>query len=233
MLALLSLSQLLELDSPEGFDVTKPEAIDISNAVLTAPDIIYSEALGIKPQIKAEQLRIQSAEKNIRIAQAGYYPSINFNSGIGTSYYKTNGYDSNSFGRQLKDNFSQYVGLSLSVPIFNRFTTRNSIRSARVALHTQQLQLEETKKALYKDIQQAYYNALASQKQCISSNAALESARTSFDLMDKKYSNGKATATEYQEQKTALLKAEATSLQSRYTFLFRQKILDFYRGIKF
>jgi len=229
-LALLSLSQLLELETPEGFDVEQPKVVDVSNAVLTSPDIIYSEALGIKPQVKAEQIRIQSAEKNIRLVQSGYYPTLHLGGGLGTSYYKTNGYNAANFGRQMKDNFNQYIGLSLSVPIFNRFSTRNSVRSARVQLHSQQLQLEETKKALYKEIQQAYYNAVAAQKQCISSDVALQSSRTSFDLMSKKYENGKANATEYQEQKTALLKAEASAIQAKYTFLFREKILNFYRG---
>lgn len=229
-LALLTLSQLLELETPEGFDVVQPDTKEVNGIILTAPDIIYSEALGIKPQIKAEQIRIQSAEKNIRLAQAGYYPTIHFGGGLGTSYYKSNGISGANFGQQMKDNFNQYVGLNLSVPIFNRFTTRNSVRAARVQLHTQQLQFEETKKALYKEIQQAYYNAVAAQKQCISSDVALQSSRTSFELMEKKYENGKANATEYQEQKTALLKAEASAIQAKYTFLFREKILNFYRG---
>lgn len=232
MLALLSLSQLLELETPEGFDVVRPEALNPNTVVLTAPDVIYSEALGIKPEVRAEQLRIESAEKNIRIARAGYYPTISFGGGIGTSYYKTSGFMAKGFGQQMKDNFSQYIGLNLSVPIFNRFSTRNNIRQAKVSLHSQQLQFEETKKNLYKNIQQAYYNAYAAQKQCISSDAALQSARTSFQLMEKKYENGKANATEYQEQKTNMLKAEATAIQSKYTFLFREKILNFYRNSK-
>lgn len=230
MLALLSLSQLLELETPEGFDVVRPDVADVNSIVITAPDIIYSEALGVKPQIKSEQIRMESAEKSIRLARSGYYPTVHFGGGLGTSYYKTNGFKANSFGSQMKDNFNQYVGLNVSVPIFNRFSTRNNIRTAKVALHTQQIQFEETKKVLYKSIQQAYYDAIASQKQCISSEVALESSRSAFNLMEKKYENGKATATEYQQQKTDFQKAEATAIQSKYTFLFRQKILDFYRG---
>lgn len=230
MLALLSLSQLLELETPEGFDVVRPDIADVNSIVITAPDIIYSEALGVKPQIKSEQIRMESAEKSIRLARSGYYPTVHLGGGLGTSYYKTNGFKANSFGSQMKDNFNQYVGLNVSVPIFNRFSTRNNIRTAKVALHTQQIQFEETKKVLYKAIQQAYYDAIASQKQCISSEVALESSRSAFNLMEKKYENGKATATEYQQQKTDFLKAEATAIQSKYTFLFRQKILDFYRG---
>jgi outer membrane protein len=149
---------------------------------------------------------------------------------MGSSYTKVSGLEAASFGTQMDDNFNQSLGISLSVPIFNRYATRNAVRQARLQVAAQQFQLEETQKALYKEIQQAYYNALAAQKQCISSDAALTASQTAFNLMQKKYENGKATATEYQESKTNLLKAESTALQSRYTFLFRQKILEFYRG---
>ena len=230
MLALLELSQLLELPTPEQFDIQQPEAISPSAVVLTAPDAIYAEALNIKPQILAGKLNVQSAEKGVRIAQAGHYPSVHFSAGMGSSYTKVSGFEAASFGKQMDDNFNQSLGISLSVPIFNRYATRNAVRQARLQVAAQQFQLEETQKALYKEIQQAYYNALAAQKQCISSDAALTASQTAFNLMQKKYENGKATATEYQESKTNLLKAESTALQSRYTFLFRQKILEFYRG---
>ncbi|MBQ6965368.1 MAG: TolC family protein [Bacteroidaceae bacterium] len=233
MLALLELSQLLELPSPEQFDIQRPETSDPTTVLLTTPDVIYSEALGIKPQIQSGLLNIQSAEKNVKVAQAGFYPSVYLSGGLGSSYYKTSGFEAASFGKQMEDNFNQSISLSLSIPIFNRFATRNNVRTARLQVVNQQLQLEETKKTLYKEIQQAYYNAIAAQKQCISSDAALQSSQTAFNLMQKKYENGKATATEFQESKTALQKAESTAIQSRYTFLFRQKLLNFYRGIAF
>jgi outer membrane protein len=231
MLALLDLSQLLELPTPEQFDIQAPTINNPSDIVLSAPDAIYAEALNIKPQILAGKLNVQSAERGVRIAQAGHYPSVRFSAGMGSNYYKTSGIKANSFGKQIEDNFNQSLGISLSVPIFNRYATRNAVRQARLQVAAQQFQLEETQKTLYKEIQQAYYNALAAQKQCISSDAALAASQTAFNLMQKKYENGKSTATEYQESKTALQKAESTALQSRYTFLFRQKILEFYRGV--
>ena len=96
MLALLDLSQLLELPTPDGFDIQQPEAGDPSAVLLTAPDIIYSEALGIKPQILASKLGVQSAEKSVKIAQAGFYPTVYFSGGMGSSYYKTSGFPSPS-----------------------------------------------------------------------------------------------------------------------------------------
>ena len=230
MLALLELSQLLELETPEGFDVVRPVVETVRGDDLPSPDLVYSEALGVKPQIQAEQTRLQSAEKSVLVAKSALYPSLHFNAGIGTSYYNTSGYAVTGFGTQLRDNFNQYFGVSLSVPIFNRLATRNNIRSARLQVHAQQLKMEQTRKSLYKEIQQAYYNAVAASRQCESSDVALSSARTAFDLMQRKYENGKATATEFQDAKTQYMRAESGQVQSRYTYLFRRKILDFYRG---
>ncbi len=232
-LALLTLSQLLELPSPEGFDIARPEILNPENTVLTDPNQIYAEASLIKPQIEAENIRLKSAERNIRIARSGYYPNINLGVGMGTNYYKTSGFPAASFNDQMRDNLNKSISLSLSIPIFNRFSTRNQIRSAKLQYQNQQLQLDETHKSLYKEIQQAYYNALAAQKQCVSSMQAEKASTMSFNLMEKKYTAGKATATEYQESKNALFKATTNRLQAQYTFLFRQKILDFYRGIQF
>ena len=231
MLALLDLSQLLELESPDGFDVARPLIDSAGMAELPSPDMIYNEALGIKPQIQAEQIRLQSAQKNVLLAKSAYYPTLYLNAGLGSSYYKTSGFESMGFGRQLRDNFNQYIGASLSVPIFNRFATRNGVRSARLQVNAQQMRLEQVKKSLYKEIQQAYYNAVAAIRQCESSDVALTSASTSFDLMQRKYENGKATLADYQDAKTKYMQAESQQILSRYTWLFRRKILDFYRGI--
>lgn len=229
-LALLDLSQLLELPTPEGFNIVKPETQPDLTTPLPLPDALFAEAVVIKPQILAEQYRLDGMQKNIRIAQSALYPSLHFGAGLGTSYYKTSGFEASSFGRQLKDNLNKYIGFSLSIPIFNRFATRNNIKNARIQQVSQHLQLEEVKKGLYKEIQQAYYNAVAAQKQCLSSQTAEAAGQSAFNLMTLKYDTGKATATEYQESKTRLMKAKADLAQAQYTYIFRVKILDFYRG---
>ena len=127
---------------------------------------------------------------------------MNFGAGLSTNYYNVSGRENGNFGAQLRDNFSQYIGLSLSIPIFNRFSTRNQVRSARIQQSNLNWQLEESKKTLYKEIQQAYYNALGAESKLQSSRTADEAAEASFLLMKEKYANGKANATEYNEART-------------------------------
>ena len=225
-LALLDLSQLIELESPEGFLLESP---DVSFALqqLTPPDEIYQTALANKPAIQAAEYRLEGSKHSVRIAQSAYYPQLNLNGSLGTNYYST---INRTFHQQMGDNFSKYVGLSLSVPIFNRFSTRNRVRSARLQRDNYELQLTETKKTLYKEIQQAWYNAVAAESKYSSSHTAAEAGAESFRLMSEKYENGKANAVEYNEAKQNLMRAQSDELQAKYEYLFRSKILDFYKG---
>ena len=228
-LSLLDLSQLLELSTPDSFDVVIPE--DVSVALPAgSPNEIFNQALTVKPSIRAQQIRVDAARTSIKIARAGYYPTLNFSAGLGTNYYKTSGYNAASFSSQIKDNFSKSLGFSLSIPIFNGFQTRNSIRKAKIGVENQQLELENARKTLYKEIQQAYYNALNSNAAYMSSKEAETAANASFDMVSKKYENGKANATEYNEAKTKRQQAEITRLQSQFQLLFNKKILAFYSG---
>lgn len=237
-LALLTLSQLLELPTPENFAISRPGATQPStdatlpspDAILPSPDAIYAEAAGSRPEIQAEQLRLQGTERSIAIARAALYPQLSLSAGLGTNYYKTSGFRAEPFSDQIKNNFSQYIGLNLSIPIFNRFQTRNNIRSAKISRETQMLQLDNTRKALYKEIQQVYYNATAAAAKYNSSSLAVRSSGNAFMLMTAKYENGKAGITEFNEAKNNYLKAESDLTQARYEYLYQTALLDFYRG---
>jgi len=227
-LSLLDLSQLIELETPEGFDVAEPDqAFELGT--LTPPDEIYATAMVSKPAIQAAEARLEGSKHSIKIAQSALYPSLNLNGSLGTSYYSTL---NRTFSEQLGDNFSRYIGLSLSIPIFNRFATRNRVRTAKLQRDNYALQLENTKKTLYKEIQQAWYNATAAESKYASSEAATEASLASFELTSKKYENGTATAVAYNEAKQNLMKAQSDELQAKYEYIFRTKILDFYKGVE-
>ena len=232
-LAILDLTQLLELPTPEGFSIVRPslESLDaLANMGLIGPDAIYAEALGVKPEILSQKLKLKGTDHNIKIQQAANYPSLSFSAGLGTNYYTTSGFPHDALGKQLENNFSQYIGLNLSVPIFNRFQTRNNIRNARIEQENQQLQLENTKKTLYKEIQQVYLNALNAQTKEKSSAEAVQSSKDAFQLMQAKYENGKATITEFNESKNNYLRSESDLVQARYENLYQHALLEFYRG---
>ncbi len=230
-LAVLELTQLLELSTPEDFSIVTPDVGDVSQTLLMSPEAIYADAVEIKPVVESAQLGVDYAELNVKKAKGAYLPSLSLSGGIGTNYYTNSKYTADPFWNQLKNNFSQYVGLNLNIPIFNRFSTRNSVRNAEINYRGQQLNLENVKKSLYKEIQQAYYNAVNSQARYSGSRDSEESARLHYELTEEKYTVGKAGIADYNDARNNWLRAESEHIQARYQCLYQTKLLDFYRGL--
>ncbi|RHU29281.1 TolC family protein [Parabacteroides sp. TM07-1AC] len=236
-LALLDLTQALELERDgENFDVLEPETGDAVEQYMSSiipPDQVYDYAVGVKPQVKEQEYLLESQKKMLKVAQAGYYPKLNFSAGYSNGYYHNFGdgdYNNAPFSDQLKNNGQKSIGFSLSIPIFNRFQVRNSVRSARIAIHNRELLMENTKKTLYKEIQQAYYNATAAQEKYVSSDKSVDASKIAFSYAEDRYGAGKSTVFEYSEAKTKYAQSLAEQTQAKYNFIFRAKILDFYHG---
>jgi len=223
--ATLEMTQLLELESPEGFVIAKPELDNEVPDVLPLPEQIYQQALGHRAAIKAEEIRTDYAKTNIALAKSGWYPTLSMNGGLVTDYYALLGRTSKGFGEQLRDNFSPYVGISLNVPIFDRLETRNNVRMAKLQLESQQIQAENVKKTLYKEIQQAYFNAVASKEKYASSQVAETSAKEAFDLETALYEAGKSTGTAFNEAKNNYMQSSANLAQAKCEFLYQVLLL--------
>lgn len=229
-MALLDMTQLLELPSPEGFSVVPPDVSVFAVETLPDPEVVYNEAVATRAAVKAEEIRLDYAQKNIALAKSSYYPTLSLNGGLVSDYYALLGHTTKSFGSQLRDNFSPYLGLSLNVPIFDRLETRNQVRVAKLQYSSQQLQMDNVRKSLYKEIQQAYYNAVAAKDKYESSRLAAESAREAFELAQARYENGKGTGTEFNEAKNNYLQSASNLAQAQYEYLYQKQLLELYRG---
>ena len=229
-LALLNLSQALNRESAAGFDVAAPALDSLSLESLRrlgSVDEVYAAAADERPHLRAERLRLRSSENNVRIARSALYPTISASRGYGTSIYDG---DPDSFWSQFRHKSSEYVGVSMSIPIFNRRATRNNIRSAQIAVRNQQLALTQAELALRKEIEQAWYNADAAYVKFRTAETALASARVAFAYAEQKAEAGRSTLYDFNDAKTRVEKAEADLVQAKYEFVFRAKILDYYRG---
>ena len=169
----------------------------------------------------------------LKVARAGYYPKLNFGASYSNGYYHYSGdgeYTNLPFSDQLKNNGRKTIGFSLSIPLFNRFQVRNSVRSARINIRNRELMMENTKKVLYKEIQQAYYNATAAQEKYTASDKSVLASKEAFSYAEDRYAAGKSTVFEYSEAKTKYAQSLSEQAQAKYDFIFRTKILDFYNG---
>ncbi len=233
-LSLLNLAQLLDLEDVSNFDVIYPEIPAIEKVNLEDPKSVFNTAIGIMPQIKAYQYALESKELDVEIAKSGYLPSVDLNYSFTSNgnWYLNDKYDYNeSFSDQFSDNKNTYLGATLSIPIFNKLQTRNSVKTARVGVLDAQYSLSQQKLDLRKEIQQAYADALAAYNNYLSSNEAVESYKESFRYTEQKFNVGLVNSVEYNVAKTDFITAQSDLLQAKYAYILRTKILDFYKGI--
>ncbi len=234
-ISLLNLMQLINLQLPvDQFLIEAPEDLMIlaKENILPHPDVVYAYSEVNRPGIQASKLNIESSKKYIKVAQSGYYPKLNLSAGYSTNYYNSSSFESPSFKSQFKNNASQSINLSLSVPIFDRLSTRNSVRQARIGVKKQELALAKRKQDLYKEIQQAYYNALAAQKKYSATELTVEASKAAYDNTRKQFEAGRISNLDLTNAQNRLDEAQSNLAQSKYDFIFRCYILNFYKGDK-
>jgi outer membrane protein len=234
-LAKLQLAQLLEIPLKDDFDVEVPTLPEISaQASIVTSNEVYKSALMSRPEIKGADLRYQSSKYQLKVAQGVLYPTISLYADIYDSY--NNKYTDNSgsyivFSDQLRNNQRKSIGAQMSIPIFSRFANKIQVDNARLQVLSTELDLESAKKLLRSDIETAQTNAVASLNQFLSNQKAVSSMKEAFRYSEEKFSVGLVNAVDYNTAKTKLSKAESDLIQAKYEFIFRTKILDFYRGL--
>jgi outer membrane protein len=237
-LAYLNLYQLLEIPSTESFKIEKPilPLVGAGETMLNSMDI-FKTAVDVRPEVKSAEYKLKSAEKDLDIAKGTQYPTLS----LGASYYNAynNKYtytdDNNishyiNFSDQMKNNERYGFGFDLSIPVFNQRQVKNNISNAKIQRENLELELQNTKNLLRKDIEQAYTNALAALKRYNANEKAVTSMTEAFRYTEEKFNVGMVNSVEYNQSKNNLTEAKSNLLQAKYEYIFRTKILDFYAG---
>jgi outer membrane protein len=229
----LNLTQLLELGSPAGFEIVVPEISVDSNAIVTGNiDDIYKISRQTRPEIKSSEFMLAASEYDLKIAKGARIPSLSLSHSFMTRYsFIKDQPGLQPFKDQLKNNKNYGLGVSLSIPILNGWQVNKNISNSKLSVESSQYSLEGTEKQLYKNIQQAYTDAVAALKKYNASIKAVSSNEESFRYTEQKFNVGMITPVDYNIAKTQLLNAQSDLAQSKYEFVFKTKVLDFYKGI--
>lgn len=234
-LAYLTLFQFLELPLAESFKIEKPKLIEIrSNSTMANALDVFENAMKVRPEIRAAQLRVESMKSQLEIAKGSGLPDLSLNANYYNNYNDNyRGFDGGviSFGNQLKNNERIGIGLTLNIPIFNKFQVKNSISNATLQISDYEYRLQSARNVLRKDIEQAYTNALAALNRYMSSEKAVSSMEEAFRYTEEKFNVGMVNTVDYNLSKNNLTAAQSSLLQAKYEYIFRTKILDFYNGI--
>lgn len=230
-LALLRLAQLMQVPTT-NFDIA-PVNVDAPSAVLlyNDADIVYQKSLGTQPQIDRAELAIENSKINIDLAKASFYPSISASAGLNTNYgYNLKSSNNIDLFTQLNDNLGYGFGFNISIPIFNRFQTKNRVDQSIINQKISESRLENEKLTLQQTIEQAFLDVKAALKTYEAAKISLDAQQEAFKNAQESYNFGSMTQFDFDQVRTRLVNAEAALIRSKYDYLFKTKVLQFYAG---
>jgi outer membrane protein len=242
LISKLSLAQLLQLKEFYDFDVTDDTtAKDENNILAQTPVAIYEKAKEERTELKIAKTNLEIAEKNVAIAKGGYQPTLqgfyNFNTRISyaDTYALVNGVltaqPAAAFGQQFSDNKGQAFGAQLSIPIFNGFSTRNNVERSKVNLEKSKIAVEQEELTLQRNVYTAFTDAKGGLNAYESSLAALDARQEAYNYAKEKYAVGMMNSFDFNQSQTLLSAAQSEVLRTKYDYIFKIKILEFYFGI--
>lgn len=230
MLALLDLRMVMNLPDSVALDVEGGYEGIPEQRLLPEVGEIFDAACRTHPSILAARSGLGSSEAALKSAQSQYQPSVYLSAGYGNSLYRnlTDPTMNTSLVHQLSLNGNEYIGLSLSIPIYSRNSIRNSVRISALNVENSSIALDETVKQLRKEIEQAYWGAVAAYETMTANGKSLESARLVLDQEIIRMESGKSNPYAYSEAKTKWENAQAVLTHSKYDYLLKLRILEFY-----
>ncbi len=235
LLSILDLVQMLELSDIQNFDVVSPTQFENDEiTILSSANNIYDYAIKNQPEIEAARLRLQQSKYDLNVNKSEYIPSLSFGANYGNGYYYYyNSSENESFNNQIKQNGRTSLGVSLSIPIFDRMSTYYNVRNAQLSIQGQEIALDNAAKKLQKEIQQAYYNAITAQQKYEASENSYKASKIAYEYAEAKFDSGKATVFELNENRVRLFKSDSERVQAKYEYLYSCRVLNFYNGKAF
>ncbi|MDF0707476.1 MAG: TolC family protein [Bacteroidota bacterium] len=239
LISRVNLAQLLQITDYENFDIAEEEFdIPPSDILSNSPKVIFDKALSFRNDIKFSESNVDLAEQDLKIAKGGYLPTLSGFFQYGTRYSDVTQIPDGN-GVPYTPNFTDQLwifdgisyGAQLNIPIFNGWSTRNNVMRSKISLEKAKLQLEQDKLALESTIQQAYVNVNTFEKAYVAAEKTLEARRLSYEYAKERYDVGLMNAFEYSQAQARVENAQADAIRTKYDYIFRLKILEFYFGI--
>jgi outer membrane protein len=234
-LALLNMAQLLQ-EPAENFDVAPIEVETPSaNLFYDNSSTVFKKSLNNMPEIVSAKLDIENADFNVALAKGAFLPSLSYNLGAGTSYFHQfnnlfPGQSNSSFGTQFVDRFQYGAGVSLNIPIFNRFQTKNRVAQSLINKEISETRLDIQILQLKQTIEQAFLDVKSSLKAYEAAKISLEAQKEAFKNAQERFNYGAMTLFDFDLVRTRLVNAEGAMIRSKYDYVFKTKVLQFYSG---
>lgn len=226
---LLSLMQIMNMPVNDSFSIKEPDIQTlVNNSTNFDADRIYNIALGIRPEIKTAKYNWESARTGIKIARADGLPSLSLTGSIGSNY--SNNLKGVDFAEQISNQITPAIGLSLSIPIYQRKKVKNQVTQATIQAENYEYNLVDIKNNLRKAIEEACIDAYTAKMNYKASQEQYEAEQESYRLSDEMFAQGLINSVDYLTSKNNLAAAENNLTRSKYNVALQAKIVDYYLG---
>lgn len=230
-LSLINLAQMLQITDYQNFQIAEVDyQVPTTEVLENSPKAIYEKAASFRNDIRFSESRVDLAEKDLTIAKGARYPTLSGFFNYNTAYSDQNDVFGDFFDQlYIFDGIS--YGLQLNVPIFNGFSVRNSIDRSGIELEKARLQLEQDKLDLETTVNQAYVDVQNAAKTYEAAQKTLEARRLAYDYSRERFDVGLMNAFDYSQAQARVDNAEAEVIRSKYDYIFRIKVLEFFFGL--
>ncbi|MDC6361452.1 MULTISPECIES: TolC family protein [Flavobacteriaceae] len=239
LISRVNLAQLLQITDYENFDIADEEfEVPPSDILNNSAKVIFDKALSFRNDIKLSESFVGLAEEDLKIAKGAYLPTLSAFFQYGTRYSDVTQIPDGN-GGAYTPNFTDQLwifdgisyGAQLNVPIFNGWSTRNNVKRSQISLEKAKLQLEQDKLDLETTIQQAYVDVGTFDKAYEAAQKTLEARRLAYEYAKERYDVGLMNAFDFSQAQSRVDNAEADVIRTKYDYIFRLKILEFYFGL--
>ncbi len=234
--AKLTLIQAMSLDNVSDINIQETlvdSSMDVGTGEIKS-DTIYNAARDFLPLIKAQELRAKAAKKQVAVSRGRLYPSLSLFAGVGTGYFETTRDTLGKtlpFREQFRDNTSQYIGVSLSVPISNGWSARSRVKQSKIEKLRAENNLKTQEQVLFQTIQQLVQDHNSLLVELAQSNKKVEAQNLAFTIAQKRYEKGLINALELFTAKNLFASAQNENLQVHLRSEINKSTLNFYRGL--
>ncbi len=229
LISKVALCQTLLLEDYATFDISD-EVIDLpmSNITNETQEAILAKAKESVKDVKIALSNVDVAKKDVAISRSSYLPTLAGFVGYNTRWSESTPFN---FADQLSLFDGTAVGLQLSVPILNGFATRGRVQRAKINQERSEFQLKQAELDLERNVYQAYNDVINAKKSFEAAQKTLEARKQSFNFSKERYEVGLMNSFDFSQSTIAYENAQSEVLRTKYDYIFRTKILEFYFGI--
>lgn len=229
----LTLKNLLSMNPSTEISITLPDSATLFKSLeLPSLQELIERSTNYLPELKMSENDIASAEYDVKIQKANYYPTLTANASISTGYNGSNLTAPNTaWGTQLWHGLGENIGLSLNIPIYQRGTVRNNVKMAEYRVEQLELEQKETEYSVNQELQQSYLDVMSSQNDFIAAEAKTDAYLANYKTYNLRFKYGSVTAVDLIQQQTNYLNQLYNYMQAKYSYVLKRKILDVYMGI--